>query len=150
MPSPHFTPNNPMHGATMEESRPGKTKSANEPNRLARIASGQKVEAVIHEQVLKETPAVEVQRSIFGTVRSKHPRHQHAHPARQGHCADWTERVWQMDAATQCESHERPHRWSDHARRYLAVERINLRSRRRRDGLHSAWVWFSKNPIRFR
>lgn len=45
----------------MEETRPGKTKSTNEPNRLARIAAGQKVEAVIHEQVLKETPAVEVQ-----------------------------------------------------------------------------------------
>ncbi len=45
----------------MDETRPGKAKPATEPNRLARIASGQKVEAVIHEQVLKETPAVEVQ-----------------------------------------------------------------------------------------
>ena len=61
MPSPHFTPNNPQPGVAMEESRPGKPKSANEPNRLARIASGQKVEAVIHEHVLRETPAVEVQ-----------------------------------------------------------------------------------------
>lgn len=61
MPSPHFTPNNPMPSAPADESRSGKSKPANEPNRLARIASGQKVEAVIHEQVLQETPAVEVQ-----------------------------------------------------------------------------------------
>lgn len=35
--------------------------NSTEPNRLARIAAGQKVEAVIHEQVLTEAPAVEIQ-----------------------------------------------------------------------------------------
>ncbi len=61
MPSPHFTPTKSNQGTAVDESRPGKSKSAGEPNRLARIASGQKVEAVIHEQVLQENPAVEVQ-----------------------------------------------------------------------------------------
>ncbi len=61
MSEPHFTLRNPAHSSTMDEPRPGKTKSNSEPNRLARVASGQKVEAVVHEQVLQETPAVEVQ-----------------------------------------------------------------------------------------
>ena len=46
----------------MEELRPTKLKPANQqPSRLARIAAGEKVEAVIHEEVLKAAPAVEIQ-----------------------------------------------------------------------------------------
>lgn len=60
MATPHFTPNNPLPSAPGDEPRAGKPKTA-EPNRLARVAAGQKVEAVIHEQVLQDTPAVEVQ-----------------------------------------------------------------------------------------
>ena len=46
----------------MEELRIGKPKQANrEPSRLVRITAGEKVEAVIHEEVLKAAPAVEIQ-----------------------------------------------------------------------------------------
>ena len=55
----------------MEELKAAKTKAAGEPNRLARIAAGQKVEAVIHEQVLTETPLSKYNTSICGMARSK-------------------------------------------------------------------------------
>ena len=46
----------------MDDIRPVKLRSAPaQPSRLSRIAAGQKVEAVIHEEVLKAAPAVEVQ-----------------------------------------------------------------------------------------
>ncbi len=62
MSGPHFTTHSPITGSTMDDARSVKPKTnAPAPNRLARIASGQKVEAVIHEQVLRESPAVEIQ-----------------------------------------------------------------------------------------
>lgn len=46
----------------MDELRPTKLKlGKDEPSRLARIAAGEKVEAVIHEEVLQAAPAVEIQ-----------------------------------------------------------------------------------------
>lgn len=62
MSSPPIQPASPTYGGAMEEKRPARSKSSGtSPNRLASIVAGHKIDAVIHEQVLKAQPALEIQ-----------------------------------------------------------------------------------------